>query len=98
MFEVPGIASCFLCVHCWHQATFPGWGSLQVQRKTALCFIQQNKEVGMDSSRPLQQEVSPPQLSSERECSENARSTMGQLSSGQPTQWQFIIVQFTEML
>ena len=36
----------------------------------------------MDASCPLQQELSPPQLSSEGDQSGNARSTTGQLSSG----------------
>ena len=41
----------------------------------------------MDRSYPLQQELSPPQLSSERGDSGNAHSTMGQLqvSPGQLT-------------
>ena len=52
----------------------------------------------MDPSHPMQQELSPSQLSSEGDQSENAHSTMGQLSSGKRAQWQFIIVQFTEML
>ena len=41
----------------------------------------------MDPPRRLQQELSPPQLSSEGDQSGNACSTMGQLSSGQPTQF-----------
>ena len=41
----------------------------------------------MDRSHPLQQELSPPQLSSEGELSGNACPTIGQLSSGQQTQY-----------